>query len=94
MKTILVTGANGQLGNSIRRLAAGYPQYAFVFTDVDTLDICDAQAVNAFVKEKQVDYIINCAAYTAVDKAEDDELGRGGTYGWGEGDPCFYRLCV
>ena len=37
MKTILVTGANGQLGNSIRRLAAGYPQYAFVFTDVDTL---------------------------------------------------------
>ena len=38
MKTILVTGANGQLGNSIRRLAAGYPQYAFVFTDVDTLD--------------------------------------------------------
>ena len=74
MKTILVTGANGQLGNSIRRLAAGYPQYAFVFTDVDTLDICDAQAVNAFVKEKQVDYIINCAAYTAVDKAEDDEV--------------------
>ena len=73
MKTILVTGANGQLGNSIPRLAAGYPQYAFVFTDVDTLDICDAQAVNAFVKEKQVDYIINCAAYTAVDKAEDDE---------------------
>ena len=38
MKTILVTGANGQLGNSIRQLAAGYPQYAFVFTDVDTLD--------------------------------------------------------
>ena len=68
MKTILVTGANGQLGNSIRRLAAGYPQYAFVFTDVDTLDICDAQAVNAFVKEKQVDYIINCAAYTAVER--------------------------
>ena len=73
MKTILVTGANGQLGNSIRRLAAGYPQYAFVFTDVDTLDICDAQAVDAFVKEKQADYVINCAAYTAVDKAEDDE---------------------
>mgnify|MGYP000809838582 CR=1 FL=1 len=63
MKTILVTGANGQLGNSIRRLAAGYPQYAFVFTDVDTLDICDAQAVNAFVKEKQVDYI--CLLYTS-----------------------------
>ena len=73
MKTILVTGANGQLGNSIRQLAAGYPQYAFVFTDVDTLDICDAQAVDAFVKEMQAGYIINCAAYTAVDKAEDNE---------------------
>lgn len=73
MKTILVTGADGQLGKSLRRLAAGYPQYAFLFTDVDTLDICDAQAVSAFVREKQADYIINCAAYTAVDRAEDDE---------------------
>ena len=99
MKTILVTGANGQLGNSIRQLAAGYPQYAFVFTDVDTLDICDAQAVDAFVKEKQADYIINCAAYTAVDKAEDDEalcfrINRDAVRNWGEGDPCFYRLCI
>lgn len=73
MKTILVTGANGQLGNSIRQLSAGYPQFAFVFTDVDTLDICDAQAVDAFVREKQADYILNCAAYTAVDKAEEEE---------------------
>ena len=97
MKTILVTGANGQLGNSIRRLAAGYPQYAFVFTDVDTLDICDAQAVDAFVKEKQADYIINCAAYTTLPSYQPGcrtELGRDGTYGWGEGDPCFYRLCI
>lgn len=73
MKTILVTGANGQLGHSIRRLAADYPQFAFVFTDVDTLDICDARAVDAFIREQQADYIVNCAAYTAVDKAEDDE---------------------
>ena len=73
MKTILVTGANGQLGNSIRLLAAGYPQFAFVFTDVDTLDICDAPAVDAFVREKKADYILNCAAYTAVDRADDDE---------------------
>lgn len=73
MKTIIVTGANGQLGNSIRRLSAGYPQFAFVFTDIDTLDLCDASAVDAFVREKQADYILNCAAYTAVDKAEDDE---------------------
>lgn len=73
MKTILVTGANGQLGNSIRVLASQYPQYNFLFTDVDTLDITDPVAVKAAVKNNQVDYIINCAAYTAVDKAEDNE---------------------
>lgn len=73
MKTILVTGANGQLGNSIRLLADRHPQYQFLFTDVDTLDITDAAAVKAAVQDNQVNYIINCAAYTAVDKAEDNE---------------------
>lgn len=73
MKTILVTGANGQLGNSIRLLAKHYPQYNFLFTDVDTLDITDPQAVGKAIKDNQVDYVVNCAAYTAVDKAEDDE---------------------
>ncbi|WP_293711971.1 dTDP-4-dehydrorhamnose reductase [uncultured Parabacteroides sp.] len=73
MKTILVTGANGQLGNSIRVLSGQYPQYNFLFTDVDTLDITDPAAVKAAVKDNQVNYIINCAAYTAVDKAEDNE---------------------
>lgn len=73
MKTILVTGANGQLGNSIRLLAKHYPQYNFLFTDVDTLDITDPQAVGKAIKDNQVDYVLNCAAYTAVDKAEDDE---------------------
>lgn len=73
MKTILVTGANGQLGNSIRLLAKHYPQYNFLFTDVDTLDITDPQAVGKTIKDNQVDYVVNCAAYTAVDKAEDDE---------------------
>ena len=73
MKTILVTGANGQLGNSIRVLAGQYPQYNFLFTDVDTLDITDPAAVKAAVKDNQVNYIINCAAYTAVDKAEENE---------------------
>lgn len=73
MKNILVTGANGQLGNSIRCLAGLYPAYTFLFTDVDTLDICDASAVCSFVQEQKVDYILNCAAYTAVDKAEDNE---------------------
>lgn len=73
METILVTGANGQLGNSIRLLTDQYPQYNFLFTDVDTLDITDPAAVKAIVKDNQVNYILNCAAYTAVDKAEDNE---------------------
>ena len=73
MKTILITGANGQLGSSLRRLSAGYPRYTFLFTDVDTLDICDANALQDYVVANRVDYILNCAAYTAVDKAEDDE---------------------
>ena len=71
MKTILVTGANGQLGNSIRLLTGKYSGYNFLFTDVDTLDITDPAAVRAMVKDNGVNYILNCAAYTAVDKAED-----------------------
>lgn len=73
MKTVLVTGANGQLGNSIRVRAGYHDGYDFLFTDVDTLDICDREAVRMFVEENKVQYILNCAAYTAVDKAEDDE---------------------
>lgn len=73
MKTILITGANGQLGNEMRLLAGRYPAYRYLFTDVAELDICDAEAVKAYVAEQEVDLIVNCAAYTAVDKAEDDE---------------------
>lgn len=73
MNKILVTGANGQLGNSIRSLASQYPEFNFLFTDVDTLDICDPVAVHLYVTKNQVNYILNCAAYTAVDKAEDNE---------------------
>ena len=73
MKTLLVTGANGQLGNSIRLLAKNYSGYNFLFTDVDTLDITDPAAVRAMIKDNRVDYVLNCAAYTAVDKAEEDE---------------------
>ncbi|MCC8170725.1 MAG: dTDP-4-dehydrorhamnose reductase [Parabacteroides sp.] len=71
MKNILVTGANGQLGNELQLLASENPTYRFFFTDVDTLDICNREAVTAFVSENRMDYILNCAAYTAVDKAED-----------------------
>jgi dTDP-4-dehydrorhamnose reductase len=69
---ILVTGAKGQLGNEIRELSADYPLYRFLFTDVDELDITDEATVNAFVAADKPDVIINCAAYTAVDKAETD----------------------
>jgi len=72
MKTILVTGANGQLGNSLRLLARSYTAYQFLFTDVDTLDICDKESLLEYARANTVHYIINCAAYTAVDKAEDD----------------------
>ncbi|GHT32660.1 NAD(P)-dependent oxidoreductase [Bacteroidia bacterium] len=72
MKTILVTGSNGQLGNEMRVIAAQYPQYNYIFTDVAELDICNEAALAAFFAENKVDFIVNCAAYTAVDKAEED----------------------
>ena len=73
MKTVLVTGANGQLGNSIHARISQYPGYNFLFTDIDTLDICDKEAVRKYVLENDVQYVMNCAAYTAVDKAEDNQ---------------------
>lgn len=69
---ILVTGSNGQLGNEMRVLSAQYPQYEYIFTDVAELNICDEAAVLAFVEANTVDFIVNCAAYTAVTKAEED----------------------
>lgn len=69
---ILVTGANGQLGNEMRLLSAEHPVYTYFFTDVQELDICDADGVKTFVKDNCIDIIVNCAAYTAVDKAEDN----------------------
>ncbi len=68
---ILVTGANGQLGNEMRLVAQGSADH-YIFTDVDELDITDAAAVRALVQGQQVGAIVNCAAYTNVDKAEDD----------------------
>ena len=72
MKTVLVTGANGQLGKSIHRIAKDYPELKFVFTDVAELDITNIDDVNAFFSSNKTDYCINCAAYTAVDKAEEE----------------------
>ncbi len=72
MKNILITGANGQLGNEMRLLSSENNQYNYFFTDVQELDICDEHAIQKFVTENQIDVIVNCAAYTAVDKAEDN----------------------
>jgi dTDP-4-dehydrorhamnose reductase len=73
MKKILITGANGQLGSEIRFLAAQYADREFVYTDYQELDITDAGAVSAFVEKGNYYALINCAAYTAVDKAESEK---------------------
>ncbi len=70
-KNILITGSNGQLGSEIRELAVNSKQQ-FFFTDVAELDITDKSAVESFVAENKIDIIVNCAAYTNVDKAEDE----------------------
>ena len=69
---ILVTGCNGQLGNEIQLLEKCYDNHTFFNTDVQELDITNTDAVNRFVEDNKIDGIINCAAYTAVDKAESD----------------------
>ena len=71
MLNVLVTGANGQLGNCLR-LAAADSKDNYIFTDVAELDITDAEAVGKCVKDNDIDVIVNCAAYTNVDKAESD----------------------
>lgn len=73
MKNILVTGANGQLGNEMRVLSAENKEFNYFFTDVAELDICNEEGVMTFVKDHDINVIVNCAAYTAVDKAEDNE---------------------
>ncbi len=73
IRKILVTGCNGQLGNEMQLLAKENTQYEYFFTDVQELDITDEQAVEKFVADNAIDCIVNCAAYTAVDKAESNE---------------------
>lgn len=71
MRNILVTGANGQLGSELQRLGQVSPDN-YLFTDVAELDITDAAAVDGFIARERIDVIVNCAAYTAVEKAEGD----------------------
>lgn len=70
---ILITGCNGQLGNEMQLLEEVNPQHTYFNTDVAELDITDSAAIEKFVNENQIDGIVNCAAYTAVDKAEDNQ---------------------
>lgn len=70
---ILITGADGQLGNELRSLAPSHPEHRFIFTDRPELDITNAAAISRMVQQESVQCIINCAAYTQVDRAEDDE---------------------
>lgn len=71
---ILITGCNGQLGNEMQLLQAKYAQHTWFNTDVNELDITDKDAIERFVEANDIDGVVNCAAYTAVDKAESDPL--------------------
>ncbi len=71
-KVILVTGSNGQLGNEMRQVSV-MSANQYLFTDVAELDITDLEAVRRMMRDNHVDVVVNCAAYTNVDKAEDDE---------------------
>lgn len=74
MKTVLVTGANGQLGKKIKDFSGKYSNWDFIFTDVEQIDISDYNALRIFFESTQIDAVINCAAYTNVDQAEDDDV--------------------
>ena len=104
MANILITGANGQLGSELRKIGFS-PLDEVFFTDVAELDITDYTAIEKFIQVHEVDTIINCAAYTAVDRAEDEPgpaaeintqavFGKGGTKGRLSADSYLYGLCI
>ena len=72
MANILVTGSNGQLGSELKELEKNFSQHNFIFTDIAELDLTKSDVVNSFIIDNNINVCINCAAYTAVDKAEDD----------------------
>ena len=73
MAVILITGAYGQLGNELKVVSKSFYGYDFIFTDADTLDITDKQKTTGFISDLKPDWIVNCAAYTQVDKAEAEQ---------------------
>lgn len=72
MATILITGANGQLGNELNSASKKFYGYDFIFTDIDTLDLTSPEQTEKTIKSLRPDWIVNCAAYNLVDKAETD----------------------
>lgn len=72
MPKLLITGANGQLGSELQALSLSYPHYEFTFIDRSILDMTDTKAIEAYFTDRTFDAIINCAAYTAVDKAQSE----------------------
>jgi dTDP-4-dehydrorhamnose reductase len=73
MKKILITGANGQLGSEIRGIAEQFKGFDIIYTDIKELDITDIKALTDFFKDLKPEFVVNCAAYTAVDKAESEK---------------------
>ncbi len=73
MTGILVTGASGQLGSELKDLSSRFSGYSFIFTDTPEMDITNGEAAMSFIKTAEPAWIINCAAYTAVDRAEEEE---------------------
>ncbi len=73
MTRILITGSKGQLGQCFQSLKNSYREFDLTFTDIDELDICSIEKIREFLSQNSFNYIINCAAYTAVDKAESDK---------------------
>ncbi|MGB5943983.1 MAG: dTDP-4-dehydrorhamnose reductase [Leeuwenhoekiella sp.] len=72
MSNILVTGASGQLGSEIKTIYQEFSEYQFFFTDIEELDICSKEDLRNFIEVNNINAIVNCAAYTAVDKAESE----------------------
>ena len=70
---ILVTGSKGQLGSEIKELSSQYPQYNFYFTDIEELNICKKEEIDTYFNDHEIDVLINCAAYTAVDQCETEK---------------------
>ena len=104
---ILVTGSNGQLGSEIKDLVTNYKDFNFFFMDLPELNICNAESLDTFIINRKINAVINCAAYTAVDQAEEDIVIAEQVNAKGVLKPCqclrksrwktypyFYRLCV